>query len=105
VVSTGEVRRIVIEGNPGVLTSAEIEQRLKALEKLKIHPRDQAENRALLARAERVYEEALGGLRDEVAREMDTFEAVLALQDEKKAAAGRERLAAFLDRVEAGWSA
>jgi molecular chaperone HscC len=33
-------QRLVIEGNPGVLTKAEIERRLAALQKLKIHPRD-----------------------------------------------------------------
>jgi molecular chaperone HscC len=105
VISTGEVRRIVIEGNPGVLSPAEIEARVKALQKLKIHPRDQAENRALLARAERVYQEALGSTREEVARETDRFEATLGRQDEKAAAEARERLSSFLDRIEAGWSA
>jgi molecular chaperone HscC len=37
---TGEAHTLVIENNPGVLTPAEIQERLKALEALKIHPRE-----------------------------------------------------------------
>ena len=60
VTATGATGHLVIENQPGVLSSEEIETRLVALSQLKIHPRDQAENQAVLARAERLYAERLG---------------------------------------------
>jgi molecular chaperone HscC len=60
VAGSGETSRTVIEQNPGVLTPDEIERRLQGLTELKTHPREQSENRAALARAERLYEEQIG---------------------------------------------
>ena len=42
------------------MTDEEIEARLKELAYLKIHPRDQEENKLVLLRMERLYEESLG---------------------------------------------
>jgi molecular chaperone HscC len=103
VAATGKKTAIVIEENPGVLSKEEIAIRLKALEGLKIHPRDTLENRTLLARAERVYEEALGDLRDYVGMQITVFEKSLESQDLKEAEAARTELTAFLDEVEADW--
>ncbi len=61
VVSTGLKRSIVIENQPGVLSAAEIASRLAKLAALKVSPRDQAENVALIAHAERLYGERLAG--------------------------------------------
>jgi molecular chaperone HscC len=55
--STRQTVELIIEGNPGILSQEEIAARLAALKILKIHPREQAENQAVLARAERLYEE------------------------------------------------
>lgn len=89
-VATGVQRRAVIEESPGSMSPEEIEARLAALADLKIHPRDQQENHLLLARGERLYEESLGDLREEIAHLLTYFEQVLDRQDEleiKKAAA------------------
>jgi len=52
-----EVRRsLVIEGNPGSLSPEEVKTRLRALQSLKVHPREQMENRTLLARGDRLFE-------------------------------------------------
>jgi molecular chaperone HscC len=99
-VSTGETRTIVIEGNPGVLTKSEVAERLAKLAPLKVHPRDKDENRALLARAERLYEERLGRERDELARWIDEFRFVLERQDLGEIAEFRKQLAAFLETVD-----
>lgn len=48
---------LVLQQNPGLLTDAEIAERLAALSDLKIHPRDKQENIAMISRAERMYEE------------------------------------------------
>ncbi|MEI9987182.1 MAG: Hsp70 family protein [Aliidongia sp.] len=49
VLSTGAKDRLVIEGNPGILTAPEIAERLAKLAHLKIHPRDDARNQAVMA--------------------------------------------------------
>ncbi|MEI7100611.1 Hsp70 family protein, partial [Klebsiella pneumoniae] len=58
--ATGETHRLVIEENPGVLSADEIRERLEALSRIKVHPRDQAENQALISRGERLYLQARG---------------------------------------------
>ncbi len=100
VASTANTHCLVIEQNPGVLSPQEIERRLAALAELKIHPRDQAENRALLARAERLYEESLGELRAFLAEAITAFEGTLERQDPEAIAQARERLAATLNESE-----
>ncbi len=100
VTSTGLTRSVVIEQNPGVLSPKEIAARLKALSGLKIHPRDQSENRALLPRAERLYEERLGDLRDYLGQLITQFEAILARQDPGEIEDARERIAGILNEIE-----
>jgi molecular chaperone HscC len=98
-----EVRRsLVIEGNPGFLPPEEVARRLRELQALKIHPRDEMENRALLARGERLFEESLGEERRRVAALLARFEAVLAAQDRREVKRAREELALELDRLESG---
>ncbi|MDR9853908.1 molecular chaperone HscC [Paenibacillus sp. VCA1] len=90
VLSTGVKQKTIIEKNPGKLTLKEIEERLKELKDIKIHPRERTENRLLLAKGERLYEESLGERRSEIAFLLERFEQVLASQNEqdvKKAAA------------------
>lgn len=90
IVSTGEKKNMIIEQNPGELSEAEIASRLEELKAIKIHPRERSENRYLLAKGERLYEEALGDLRKEISLMLRRFEMVLASQNEleiKKAAA------------------
>jgi molecular chaperone HscC len=101
---TGIKRRTVIEGNPGVMTQEEIEARFKELAPLKLHPRDNMENRTALARAERLYEEALGELRDVIAEYTRRFESALESQDPKVVDEMRAELVGFLSDIEEGWS-
>ncbi|MET1078629.1 MAG: molecular chaperone HscC [Pseudomonas sp.] len=80
---TGQHHRLVIENTPGVLSPAEIDQRLKALDALKIHPRDQQVNSLLMARLERLYQECLGEQRQYVGQLAEQFQQVLDGQDER----------------------
>lgn len=82
------------------MTKSQVQQRLADLSKLKIHPRDQAENKAAMARAERVFEETLGQGRMEVGNAMDQFRATLEKQDLALIAEARIRMSAFLDQVD-----
>lgn len=98
--TTGRSRRVVIEQNPGILTEKEIAERLKALADLKIHPRDKAENRATLTRAERIYEELLGDARDWMAELILRFEAVIERQDPAEIDESRKRFKDIMDEIE-----
>ena len=84
VLSTGAHHHLLIEGNPGRLSPAEIEQRLAALAHLKVSPRDQAENVAALARAERLFEELLGEQRKAVGEWIGQFLAALDAGDPRQ---------------------
>lgn len=79
--STGRVETLVIEGNPGLMQPEEIARRLTELAKLRIHPRDDAQNRALIARAERLFEERLGDERAAIGHALASFIAVLDRQN------------------------
>jgi molecular chaperone HscC len=96
----GARKTLVIEGSPGSMTPEQIAARLKELEAMKIHPRDTLENRTALARAERLFEESLGDLRQRVSRLLSSFEAVLARQDAREIAKARKELLGELDRIE-----
>ncbi|MBV9522610.1 MAG: Hsp70 family protein, partial [Alphaproteobacteria bacterium] len=99
VLATGRRERLVIEGNPGILSREEIEKRLASLSHLKIHPRDQAENTAVIARAERLYEERLD-LREAVANWLDRFLAMIEGQNPQHITTARLQLVEFLDTTD-----
>ena len=99
---TGEAHTLVIENNPGVLTPAEIQERLKALEALKIHPREQQVNTHLAARLERLYQEYLGDARELVGMWASQFQRALETQDERQISEVRKRLAEQVDQFERG---
>lgn len=80
---------------------AEIARRLSALADIKLHPRENAANLALLARAERLYEERLGHERELLLGWITEFEATLDSQDLTRIADARAGLGARLDEVEA----
>lgn len=97
---TQQTVALVIEGNPGLLSPAQIADRLQALAQLKIHPRDKLENRTLLARAERLYEQCRGGEREWLGAQILRFEQLLATQDARAIAPGQREFGALLDRAE-----
>jgi molecular chaperone HscC len=92
VLATQEVHRLVIQGNSGVLSEFEIATRLAQLAELKIHPRDKAENRALVAQAERVFQQLRADARERLGDEISRFELTLESQDERQIRPARERL-------------
>lgn len=100
VVSTGAKQRLVIEGNPGVLSKEEIDRRFAALAQLKQHPRDELVNKQLMARAERMYEESLGNLREVISSQLVQFRAAVAQQERREIARVREDFESFLNDLE-----
>ena len=81
-IRTGEHYELILEQNPGLLTPQEIRQRLAALAEIKIHPRDKQENIALIAQAERLYEEHLHA-REQLQQWIAQFMSILETQDEQ----------------------
>ncbi|NBH18678.1 molecular chaperone HscC [Clostridiaceae bacterium] len=82
VVSTQKIMKKVFFGRDVDMTPEEIEERLKTLSYLKIHPRDREENKYLLLRGERIYEESLGEDRLFVESAIRKFEKALNTYDQ-----------------------
>ncbi|GFE83885.1 molecular chaperone HscC [Steroidobacter agaridevorans] len=100
VVASGEKQRLVIEGNPGVLSKEEIDRRFAELSKLKLHPRNDLVNKQLLARAERAYEESLGAAREAISSRLVHFQSVISRQERREIARAREEFESFLNELE-----
>jgi molecular chaperone HscC len=100
VTSTQMQRSILIENQPGVLSPVDIAARLEKLALLKVNPREEAENVALLARAERLYSERLGVERDSVGASIDQFLLILDRQDPAEIGAARAAFADWLNGVD-----
>ncbi len=97
--ATGQRHELVIEQNPGLLDAAEIRERLARLQQLKVHPREQQQNLALITRAERIYEELVDmrpTLQEWIARFRNTLESqdpALIEQDRRQFNAALDELA------------
>ncbi len=98
--SDNKSKTLVIEGNPGSIPKEEIVRRFKELEKLKIHPRDAAENTALISRFERAYENSLGDLRQQIGQGLAQFQAILDGQNDTDIKMAREQFSQFLTEIE-----
>ena len=100
VVSTGEAKKQIIKSQENEMTDEEIQERMKELSYLKIHPRDQEENRLLLLRAERMYEENMGDVRRHLDQQIRIFEEILNTRDRGRIEEGREALKEVLREIE-----
>ena len=100
VVSTGVHKKAIIQKSDD-MTEAEAQKRLEELSYLKISPRDQEENKLLLFRGERMYEQAYGELRQQIDRALSRFEGVLDSADRVAIAKARRRLEAELNEIAA----
>lgn len=99
--ATGLTRNLVIVDEEDRRSQKDIAESRKRLEKLKVHPRDEAENVAMLARAERAYEGFTGAVRDVIGQALTEFQGALDKQDPRLIADAREALRGLIDHVEA----
>lgn len=90
---------LLLEQNPGLLDEQQIRARLAALENIKIHPRGKLENLAVLARAERLYEEHLLA-REQLQDWILRFRAALESQDDAVIREHRREFGHALDTLE-----
>ena len=98
--STGELASIIIEKNPGAMTEEEIQESLRALKELKIHPRDKDEYRFLIEKGERLYMEQKGDVRRFITEALAAFEETLNRQDSAEIEEAAASLREFLEGLE-----
>ena len=98
--ATQRRHELLLEQNPGLLTPEDIRTRVAALAELKVHPRNQQENIAVLARAERLYEEFMHE-RSQLQDWIMHFRATIESQDVALIERHRVQLLEALDALEA----
>lgn len=98
---TGETKNLVIVDEEDRMSPDELEKRRRELASLKHHPRDDAENVALLARAARCYEDHIGDMRAIIGEWITGFEGALASQDPRRIVDARSALTQNLDAIDA----
>lgn len=74
VVSTGVVKTHIISQK---IPEAELKERVRELEKLKVHPRDLSENQQMMERLEALYQEVYPEQKEQVQQMIRTFEEFL----------------------------
>lgn len=100
VLSTQEVTKQVFRGRDVDMTEEEIKERFETLSYLKIHPRDREENKYLLLRGERIYEESLGDKRLYIETALHKFEKALNTYDSGLIEEAKEEFKKFLEELE-----
>ncbi len=98
---TGKIISKTIVNNNRI-SESEVKSKLEQLEKLKIHPRDLDKNKLLIARAESLYEESIGDLREIIRFQLERFNNALSIQDSRKIRKTTESFSRFLDSIENG---
>jgi molecular chaperone HscC len=102
VVATGKKISHIITKHARGLSPQQVADAVRAMDGLKRHPREEAGNRLLLRRAERVFQELSRDGREVLGRLLDGFEGALELQDRAAIDRQRQALEQFLDRFEGG---
>lgn len=95
------VHKVIVNKNMG-LSEAEVEKRLEELQKMTLHPVEQEENRLLIEKAQRIYQESNAFTRQYIASMLRHFKQVL---KHRKGRAIREeyvRFAMYLETIEQG---
>lgn len=100
VISSGKKIRQVFKDRNLDMSEEEIEERLETLSYLKIHPREKEENKFLLLRGERIYEESLGLKRSQIERVLREFEHALDSYDPDKIAEAKREFVEFLEKMD-----
>lgn len=100
VVSTGEMRNLAINNSAQQLSEQDIAKSRAKLAKIKIHPRDDEVNQHLLMRAEKLYESAIGSMREQISQAISEFEGTLDEQEQTSIQQMQQEFARYLDDLE-----
>lgn len=101
--SAGRAVSSVIRQHADAMTEGQVAAALERLKSLKVHPRDQQENRYLVERAKRLFEGRLGQERVQIGQWLTEFERVLDSQDARLIATARQRMRDALDGIDRGF--
>lgn len=101
IIETQQKKSIVIEGTAGALSEQQIQAQLAALQKIKIHPREETANLLLLSRAERLYEDLQGERRTYLGEVIKTFIQVLNEQNARDILRMQKQLEEILINLQA----
>ncbi|HTD29847.1 MAG TPA: Hsp70 family protein, partial [Xanthomonadaceae bacterium] len=97
--ATGLRHELILQNNPGVLSDEDIRIRLAQLAQIKIHPREDQENMAIVSRCERLYEELLQ-YRPVLQEWLAKFMGAIEQQDRDVITRHRNELTKALDQLE-----
>lgn len=100
IVATQQKSSVVIAKHSRGLSEEQIARAVEQMQSLKTHPRDEADNRFLLKRAERIYRELNQFERDRLSELVDGFEAAIEMQEPQAIDEFREVLESFLDQFD-----
>jgi len=98
VLATGRKETLVVEQTPGRLTSQQIADTRKAFERIKFHPREALPNTTALARADALYVDLVGEVRETLAQAIAQFRAALDTQDPSSIERCRAQLIDVVDQ-------
>ena len=98
--SNGTTKKMIVKGEDSIYSDEEARQRMAQLDYLKIHPREKEENKLLLLKAERMYEEALGDIRPMINQALIQFESALERQKPEEIQQAREEFKEDISRLE-----
>lgn len=98
--TTKETRKALLVSPESGMTKEEVERRLQQLSALKIHPRDDEENRAVIARGQRLFAESLGNTRRRVMQTIVWFKEILETQDTRKIKHARDYVTGIFNAME-----
>lgn len=101
--TSGQAASTLIRQQGDGMSEAEVAQALQRLETLKVHPRDEQQNRYLVERGKRLYEDRLGEERAMIQQWLAQFEAALDTQDAQVVERAREGFREALDRIDRGF--
>jgi len=104
IVETKQKATHVVTRHARGLNMEQVQQAVKDMAKLKTHPREEAKNRFLLKRAERLYQELPLLQRTMLSDLLDGFEEAMELNDKEALDRNRAALQNFLDHHDAGGS-
>lgn len=99
-VSTQKLERQVFKSSSVDMTEEEIKERFETLSYLKIHPRDREENKYLLLRGERIYEESIGEKRALIETALHKYEKALNSYDAGAIEDAKREFRKFLEEFE-----
>lgn len=99
-VSTQKAEKQVFKSSNVDMTDEEIKERFETLSYLKIHPRDREENKYLLLRGERIYEESVGEKRSYIEAALHKYEKALNSYDAGAIEEAKKEFKEFLEEFE-----